>query len=61
VSKVMPFAGMIMSGLVGILFLADLVAGFPFQRVNIGTDVGFLVSSLILGYLSWSIMERSRT
>ena len=60
-SKVMPFAGMIMSGLVGILFLADLVAGFPFQRVNIGTDVGFLVSSLILGYLSWSIMERSRT
>jgi len=50
-----------MSGLVGILFLADLVAGFPFQRVNIGTDVGFLVSSLILGYLSWSIMERSRT
>jgi len=60
VSKVMPFAGMVMSGLVGILFLADLAAGFPFQRVSILTDIGFCVSSLILAYLSWSIMERPR-
>ena len=59
-SKVMPFAGMVMSGLVGILFLADLAAGFPFQRVSIPTDIGFCVSSLILAYLSWSIMERPR-
>jgi hypothetical protein len=56
----MPFAGMVMSGLVGILFLADLAAGFPFQRVSIPTDIGFCVSSLILAYLSWSIMERPR-
>lgn len=59
-SKVMPFAGMVMSGLVGILFLADIAAGFPFRRVSIWTDVGFIVSSLILAYLSWSIMERPR-
>ncbi len=59
-SKVMPFAGMVMSGLVGILFLADLAAGFPFRRVSIATDVGFFVSSLLLAYLSWSIMERPR-
>jgi len=57
----MPFAGMIVSGLVGILFLADLVAGFPFHRVSLWTDVGFCVSSLILGYLSWSIMEKPRS
>jgi len=61
VFKVMPFAGMIVSGLVGILFLADLVAGFPFHRVSLWTDVGFCVSSLILGYLSWSIMEKPRS
>jgi hypothetical protein len=30
----MPFVGMVVSGLVGILFLADLAAGFPFQRVS---------------------------
>ena len=40
------------AGLVGILFLSDLVAGFPFLRVSVGADVGFLVGSLILSYLS---------
>ena len=59
-SKVMPFSGMVLSGLVGILFLADLAAGFPFRRISIATDIGFIVSSLILAYLSWSIMERPR-
>jgi hypothetical protein len=56
----MPFVGMVVSGLVAILFLGDLAAGFPFQRVSVPADIGFLVASLILGYLSWSIMERAR-
>jgi len=60
VSKSMPFIGMIMSGLVAILFLADLAAGFPFQRVSVVTDIGFIISSAILAYMSWSIMEKTR-
>jgi hypothetical protein len=60
VSKVLPLIGMTAAGLVGILFLADLVAGFPFQRVSVGADVGFLVGSLILSYLSWTVLERAR-
>ena len=56
----MPFVGMIVSGLVAILFLADLAAGFPFQRVSVLTDVGFIASSGILAYMSWLIMERPR-
>ncbi len=59
-SKSMPFIGMIMSGLVAILFLADLAAGFPFQRVSVVTDIGFIVSSAILAYMSWLIMEKPR-
>lgn len=58
--KVMPFVGLVMSGLVAILFLADLAAGFPFQRVSILNDIGFLLSSGILAYMSWTIMEKSR-
>lgn len=60
-SKALPLTGMIVSGLVVVLFLADLAAGFPFQRVSIGADIGFIVSGLILAYLSWSIMERGRS
>ena len=59
-SKLMPFIGMIVSGLVGILFLADLAAGFPFQRVSVAADVGFVVSSVMLAFMSWTIMEKAR-
>ena len=59
-SKTLPLTGMIVSGLIGILFVADLAAGFPFRRVSFGADVGFLLSSLILGYLSWLVLERPR-
>jgi hypothetical protein len=56
----MPFIGMIVSGLVGILFLADLAAGFPFQRVSVAADIGFVLSSVILAFMSWTIMEKAR-
>jgi hypothetical protein len=56
----MPFVGMIVSGLVAILFLADLAAGFPFSRISILSDLGFIVSSGILAYMSWTLMERPR-
>ena len=59
-AKLLSIIGMVMSGLVAILFLADLAAGFPFARISIAADIGFVLSSLILGYLSWSIMERPR-
>lgn len=60
VSKMLPLSGMIIAGLIGIVFLADLAAGFPFQRVSIGVDVAFLASAAIVGYLSWSLLEKAR-
>lgn len=59
-SKAMPLLGLILSGLIGILFLADLAAGFPFRRVSIGLDVGFVVACMILAYLSWTLLEKAR-
>ncbi len=59
-SKMMPFVGMIVSGLVGILFIADIAAGFPFQRVSIAADIGFILSSVILAAMSWLTMEKTR-
>ena len=58
-SKALPLVGMLVSGLVVVLFLADLAAGFPFQRKSIGADIGFVLSGAIIAYLSWSILERS--
>ncbi len=55
-SKSVPFAGMIVSGIVGILFLADLAVAIPFSRVSVLADIGFILSSGILAYLSWSTL-----
>ena len=60
-SKLLPLIGMVSAGLIGILFLADLAAGFPFGRVSMAADVGFVISSAIVGYLSWSLIDRVRT
>ena len=59
-SKAVPLLGLILSGLIGILFLADLAAGFPFRRVSIVLDVCFVLASLILSYLSWTLLEKAR-
>ena len=59
-SKFLGFAGMVIAGLIAILFVADLAAGIPFERVSIAVDAGFIAASLIVAYLRWSIVERSR-
>ena len=61
VTKFLPMTGMVISGLVGILFLADLAVKVPFRRVSVPLDVGFLIASLIVAYLSWSVLDTAKT
>lgn len=56
----LSLAGLILSGVVVILFVADLAAAFPFQRVSVATDIGFILAGLLVGYLSWSINPRAK-
>ena len=60
VSNALSIVGLVVSGLVVVLFVADLAVGFPFQRVSVAADIGFVVSGLITAYLSWSIRPRAR-
>lgn len=57
-SRVIGLSGMILAVLVAVLFVADLAVGVPFGRLSIVVDVGFLLASLIVAYLGWSIMDR---
>lgn len=59
-AKAMSIAGLIVAGLIALIFTADLALGVPFGRVGAMTDVGFLVSSLILAYLSWNAFRDSK-
>ncbi len=58
-SKALAFTGLIFSGLIVILFVADLAAAFPFRRTSILLDVAFILSGLITAYLSWTLLDRS--
>jgi protein-S-isoprenylcysteine O-methyltransferase Ste14 len=59
-AKALSIAGMIVAGLFVLIFGADLILKVPFSRKEIAADVGFLVSSLILAYLSWNAFRDSR-
>ena len=53
-AKVMTFGGMAVAGLTLLMFGLDLALKFPFGRENVMIDIGFIVCSGILGYLSWN-------
>jgi hypothetical protein len=50
----------ILSGLIAVLFAADLAVGVPFARVSPVMDTGAIVSGSILAYLFWSIASKTR-
>jgi hypothetical protein len=52
--KALTISGLVVSCLLLLLFGLDLGLKVPFNRAQIGMDIGFVISSLILAYLSWS-------
>lgn len=51
--KVLCWIAMGVSGLMLILFLVDLIVGFPFGRTSAAVDVLGVLACGIVGYLSW--------
>jgi hypothetical protein len=52
--KVLCILGMVVAGLLLVMFGLDLAIKFPFGGASALVSVGFIVASLILIYLSWS-------
>jgi hypothetical protein len=52
--KAMSIAGMVVGGILTLMFALDLVLGIPFGGLQRMMDLGFVMSSLILTYLSWN-------
>lgn len=60
VSRPVQLVGMILMGLIGVLFIADLAVAMPFRRVNPMLDVAMAVASVIVTYLLWSLGPNRR-
>lgn len=59
--KILCLTGLVVSGLIALIFLMDLVFGLlgmfafaPFKMSSLLLDVVFLISSGVLGFLSWT-------
>jgi hypothetical protein len=51
--KALCMSGLVVAGLVIILFTFDLAVGIPFRRASVTMDVSLLASALLLGLISW--------
>ena len=52
--KALCIVGMVIAGLLVILFGLDLAIGIPFGKTSAVMSIGFIVCAAILGYVSWS-------
>ncbi|MFN9913298.1 MAG: hypothetical protein ACK53L_11980, partial [Pirellulaceae bacterium] len=62
--KFLCLTGLVISGLLALLFLMDMIFGFtgmsalaPFKLSSLFLDIVMIVSSLILGWLSWGSLR----
>ncbi len=51
--KALCMSGLVVAGLVIILFAVDLAVGIPFRRASMMMDIALLTSAALLGLLSW--------
>ena len=58
--KAMTIAGLVVAGLVFLLFVLDLILGIPFGAPGKTMHVGAILFSTILGYLSWSTFREQK-
>ena len=59
-SKALTIAGMVVAGLLALIFALDLVVGIPFDKASYPMDIGALIAAAVLGYLSWDAMRDVR-
>ncbi|TWT77849.1 hypothetical protein Pla123a_16470 [Posidoniimonas polymericola] len=59
-AKAMTMIGMVVAGLLAVMFALDLAVGVPFAAASAPMDIGMLLCSLILGYLSFNAFRDIR-
>ena len=50
--KLFTIFGLVVSAGLLLVFGADLAVQFPFHRISMAMDIGFVICALLLGYMS---------
>jgi hypothetical protein len=51
--KALCMSGLVVAGLVIILFAADMAVAIPFRRASMAMDISLLACAALLGLISW--------
>lgn len=55
--KALAITGLAISVLLLAVFGVDWLAGFPFGSASKSMDIGFVICSAVLGYMSWTTLR----
>ena len=58
--KALCMSAMVISGIIGLIFAADLVIGLPFDRASRTMDVCFLFCAATTAFLAWSTFREQK-
>jgi hypothetical protein len=58
--KALCLLGTVVAAVLLLVFGFDLIVKFPFGRVSLIMDIGIVLCSLGLGYMSWSTLREQR-
>jgi len=58
--KALCLVGSVVAVLLFLVFGLDLLSGFPFRRESMTMDIGCLVCSICLGYMSWTTIREQK-
>jgi hypothetical protein len=58
--KALCIIGIIIAVLMLLVFGLDAAIQQPFQRISLKMDLGCLVGSLVLGYISWTTLKEQK-
>jgi hypothetical protein len=59
-AKAMSVAGMVIGGLMALMFGLDLAVGMPFGRVAVPQDIGLAICGAVLAYLGWNAFREQK-
>jgi len=58
--KALTISGMVVAGLLLLVFGLDLAIRIPFHRPSVAMDAVFVLGAIILAYMSWSALRDLR-
>lgn len=58
--KALCLVGTAVAVILLLVFGFDLALGFPFHRASLTMDIGVLLCSVALGYVSWTTLKEQR-